>query len=79
MKLLLIKKCFHIENKSMEADMENGIFSQNTPEETGSSLPQQDFLNSDLKAMLAQYLTGCTDIYDEIELKGRLIDYIRKM
>ena len=61
--------------------MEAGIFTQTISEKCNADISQTetDFLNSELKSMLADYLSGCVNIYDEIELKGKLIDYIRKM
>jgi hypothetical protein len=65
----------------MEADMETGIFTKNAAEECKLNISQIDgnFLSNELKSILADYISGCVNIYDEIELKGRLIDYIRKM
>lgn len=61
--------------------METGIFTQSAVEDTKIDLSQgnADFLSAELKAMLSEYLSGCINVYDEIELKGKLIDYIRKM
>ncbi len=61
--------------------MEAGIFTQIIDEKCNADISQMesDFLNAELKSMLADYLSGCVNIYDEIELKGKLIDYIRKM
>ncbi len=61
--------------------MEAGIFTQTIDDKCNADISQTDtgFLNAELKSMLADYISGCVNLYDEIELKGKLIDYIRKM
>jgi hypothetical protein len=63
----------------MEADMNTVLFSENAVADSDVKISRDEFLNNELKSMLADYLSGCVNVYDEIELKGKLIDYIRKM
>lgn len=59
--------------------MNTVLFSENAVADSDVKISRDEFLNNELKSMLADYLSGCVNVYDEIELKGKLIDYIRKM